>query len=76
MANIEDKVISAVLADKQIHVLLQANIDSLLRTHSDIWLFIKDYYESNQSLPPINIVKENFSFPLVFLGIKILSGTT
>lgn len=61
MANIEDKVISAVLADKQIHVLLQANIDSLLRTHSDIWLFIKDYYESNQSLPPINIVKENFS---------------
>lgn len=60
MINVEDRVISAVLADKQIHVLLQANIDSLLRTHSDIWLFIKDYYESNQSLPPQSIVKENF----------------
>jgi replicative DNA helicase len=61
MANLEDKVISAVLKDKQIHVLLQANIDNLLRTHNDVWTFIKDYYEGNQSLPPVKILKESFS---------------
>jgi replicative DNA helicase len=60
MANLEDRIISAVLQDKQIHVLLQANIDSLLRTHGDIWNFVRDYYEGNHSLPPVNIVKENF----------------
>ena len=61
MANLEDKVLSAVLKDKQIHVLLQANIDGLLRTHSDIWDFIKDYYDGNQSLPPVKIIQERFS---------------
>jgi replicative DNA helicase len=61
MANLEDRVISAVLQDKQIHVLLQANVDNLLRTHSDIWNFVKDYYEGNHSLPPVTIVQENFS---------------
>jgi replicative DNA helicase len=61
MANLEDKVLSAVLKDKQIHVLLQANVDSLLKTHNDIWTFVKDYYEGNHALPPVKIVQENFS---------------
>jgi replicative DNA helicase len=59
--NLEDKVISAVLKDKQVHVLLQANADSMLRTHTDIWNFVKEYYEKNQSVPPVNIVKQKFS---------------
>jgi replicative DNA helicase len=59
--NLEDKVVSAVLNDKQVHVLLQANVDTMLRTHNDIWGFIRDYYESNQSVPPVKIVKERFS---------------
>lgn len=59
--NLEDKVISAVLKDKQVHVLLQANADSMLRTHADIWSFIRDYYEKNQSVPPLNIVNQKFS---------------
>ena len=59
--SLEDKVLSAVLKDKQVHVLLQANVDTMLRTHVDIWEFIKNYYEKNQSVPPLNIVKENFS---------------
>lgn len=56
----EAKVISAVLKDKQIHVLMQANPDSLFRTHKDIWDFIRSYYDKNQSIPPADIVVEKF----------------
>ena len=59
--NLEDKIISAVLKDKQVHVLLQANVDTMLRTHTDIWTFIREYYEKNQSVPPTTIVKQKFS---------------
>jgi replicative DNA helicase len=60
MANVEDKVISAVLKDKQIHVLLQANADSILQTHNDIWQFIRNYFEQNSVVPPAEIVVEKF----------------
>jgi replicative DNA helicase len=58
--NTEAKVITAVLQDKQIHVLLQANIETLLRSHNDIWNFIRLYSENNQSLPPSDLVREKF----------------
>jgi len=58
--NTESKVISAVLEDKQIHVLLQANVETLLRTHNDIWNFIRLYSENNQCLPPADLVREKF----------------
>ena len=60
MNNAEAKVISAVLNDKQVHVLLQANIDNLLRTHNDVWEFIRNYFEHNSSVPPINLVVDKF----------------
>ncbi len=60
MNNVESKVISALLKDKQIHVLLQANIDGILRTHSDIWNFIKRYFETNSTVPPVSLVIEKF----------------
>ena len=60
MNNTETKVLSAVLKDKQIHVLLQANIEGLLRTHNDIWTFVRDYAEQNGSVPPVDIVVEKF----------------
>ena len=60
MANVEDKLISAVLKDKQIHVLLQANVDTILRTHNDIWQFIRQYSEQNGVVPPTDIVVEKF----------------
>lgn len=56
----EAKVLSAVLNDKQIHVLMQANPDTLFVTHSDIWEFIRSYYDKNQSVPPVDIVIEKF----------------
>ena len=60
MNNSESKLISAVLEDKQVHVLLQANIDSMLRTHGDVWGFIKRYTESNGTVPPVSLVVEKF----------------
>ena len=60
MNNTEAKLISAVLEDKQIHVLLQANVDNLLRTHTDVWQFVRNYFEHNSSLPPASLVVEKF----------------
>jgi replicative DNA helicase len=60
MNNTESKLITAVLQDKQIHVLLQANVDNLLRTHNDIWQFIRNYSENNGSVPPVNLVVDKF----------------
>ena len=60
MNNTESKLISAVLEDKQIHVLLQANVEGLLRTHNDIWEFIRKYSEANASVPPVSLVVDKF----------------
>lgn len=60
MSNTEAKVISAVLEDKQIHVLLQANVENLLRSHNDIWNFIRLYSEQNNALPPKGLVVDKF----------------
>ena len=60
MNNTESKLISAVLDDKQVHVLLQANVDNILRTHNDIWDFIRTYTERNGSVPPTSLVVEKF----------------
>jgi len=58
--NTESKVISAVLEDKQVHVLLQANVDGIMRTHGDIWQFVRNYYEQNGIAPPSSLVVEKF----------------
>lgn len=59
--NLEAKTLSAVINDKQIHVLLQANVDQLLRTHNDVWEFVRNYYEQNQTVPSSKIVNEKFT---------------
>lgn len=60
MNNTESKLISAVLKDKQAHVLLQANVESILSTHVDLWQFIRKYYEHNSTVPPVELVVEKF----------------
>ena len=60
MSDTESKLISAVLSDKQVHVLLQANVDNILRTHNDIWTFIRSYFEQNGSAPPVGLVVDKF----------------
>jgi len=59
-AELEAKVLSALLKDKQMHVLLQANPDSLFRTHKDVWDFIRNYHEQNSTTPTISLVLEKF----------------
>ena len=56
----ESKVITAVLQDKQIHHLLQGNVDAILVTHKDIWNFIKEYYANNNAVPPATLILEKF----------------
>jgi replicative DNA helicase len=60
MNNTEAKLISAVLQDKQVHVLLQANVDGILRTHNDIWQFIRNYSEMNGTVPPTTLLVDKF----------------
>ena len=60
MSNTESKLISAVLKDKQVHTLLQANVDNILTTHNDIWQFIRKYYEANTATPPVDLVIDKF----------------
>lgn len=60
MTNAEAKVISALLEDKQIHVLLQANAGNLLQSHQDIWNFIRLYFEQNGAVPPVSLVVEKY----------------
>ena len=60
MNNTEARVISALLSDKQMHVLLQANVENLLRTHNDVWNFIRLYFDNNGTVPPISLVVEKF----------------
>jgi replicative DNA helicase len=60
MASLESTTLSALLNDKQVHIMFQGGADSVIRTHSDVWGFIREYAEKNQSVPPVNIVKENF----------------
>lgn len=60
MSDLENKVLSAVLQDKQMHALLQANPDQLFRMHKDVWEFIRDYYMQNTVVPPVSLVVEKF----------------
>ena len=60
MNDTESKLISAVLEDKQVHVLLQANVETILRTHNDVWNFIRTYFEHNSTVPPASLVIEKF----------------
>jgi len=60
MSNTEAKLLSAVLQDKQAHVLLQANVENILKTHNDIWQFIRNYTEHNGAVPPTTLVVEKF----------------
>ena len=60
MANLEAKVISAVLNDKQFNVLMQADALSLMVTHGDIYEFVQSYYEQNNSMPPVALVQSKF----------------
>ena len=58
--SLEAKLMSAVLNDKQVGILLQANVGELLRTHKDVWDFIHTYYEQSHLVPPAGLVEAKF----------------
>ena len=60
MNNTENKLITAVLEDKQFYVLLQSDVGNMLQTHKDIWTFISRYHDANSAVPPISLVVEKF----------------
>ena len=56
----ELKVINSVLKNKDIGTIFEANVDNLFTSYGDVWTFIKKYYSDHRSVPPIELVQENF----------------
>jgi len=61
MAYLEEvEVISSVCKNKDIHVLFDNNADELIKDCSDVWLFIKDYYDQTREIPDADLVSTRF----------------
>jgi replicative DNA helicase len=61
MAYLEEvEVISSVCKNKDIHVLFDNNADELIKDCSDIWLFIKDYYDQTREIPDGDLIATRF----------------
>lgn len=56
----EAEVISALCKNKDIHVLFENNIESLLQSCGDIWTFTKDYYNETRQVPDIDLIATRF----------------
>lgn len=61
MAFLEElEVISAVCKNKDIHVLFENNADTLINDCSDVWDFIKDYYQTTKQVPDAELLATRF----------------
>lgn len=61
MAYLEEvEVISSVCKNKDIHVLFDNNADELIKDCSDIWVFIKDYYDQTREVPDSSLISTRF----------------
>jgi replicative DNA helicase len=61
MAYLEEiEVISSVCKNKDIHVMFDNNADELIKDCSDIWLFIKDYYDQTREVPDASLITTRF----------------
>lgn len=58
--NEEVEVISSVCKNKDIHVLFDNNADDLINDCSDIWGFIKDYYDQTRQVPDADLLATRF----------------
>jgi len=59
MASKEATVLSAVLRNKDIHVILGES-EELFGSYQDVFSFIKDYYVKYKTVPDINLIETNF----------------
>lgn len=61
MAYLEEvEVISSVCKNKDIHILFDNNADELIKDCSDVWGFIKDYYDQTREVPDANLIATRF----------------
>jgi replicative DNA helicase len=58
--DVESKLITAVLADKQFYVLMQSEARAMMQTHGDILDFIQKYHDVNAMVPPLSLVVDKF----------------
>ena len=56
----EVEVISAVCKNKDIHIMYENNVDSMLRNCADVWDFIKEYYNETKQVPDENLLATRF----------------
>lgn len=56
----EVEVISSVCKNKDIHVLFDNNADELIKDCSDVWGFIKDYYDQTRQVPDSELLATRF----------------
>src|ERR1035437_4686184 len=59
MASKEATVLSAVLKNKDIHVILGER-EELFGSYQDVFSFIKDYYVQYKAVPDLSLIKTNF----------------
>ena len=56
----EVEVISAVCKNKDIHVLYENNVDSMLKSCADVWYFVKEYYNETKQIPDKDLLATRF----------------
>lgn len=56
----EVEVISAVCKNKDIHIMYENNVDSMLKNCGDVWDFIKEYYNETKQVPDENLLATRF----------------
>lgn len=59
MSSKEATVLSAVIKNKDVHVILGESPE-LFGGYEDVFSFIKDYYMRHKTVPPTNIIESNF----------------
>lgn len=65
----ELEVISALCKNKDIHVLFENNADVLIRDCSDVWDYVKDYYQMTKQIPSGDMLQDRFrDFDIVDAG--------
>jgi replicative DNA helicase len=56
----EVEVISAVCKNKDIHILYENNIDSMIKSCADVWDFVKEYYNETKQIPDKDLIATRF----------------
>ena len=56
----EVEVISAVCKNKDIHILYENNVDSMLKSCADVWDFVKEYYNETKQIPDKDLLATRF----------------